>query len=255
MSRVLEGKVALVSGARTGLGAATAVALAGQGATVLASGRRAGDCGPIVERIEQRGGRATDFALDVSDLSAMPARAAEVLARHGRLDIIVNNAATIAPHALFGGLDGEDFHDALRINVSGPAALVSAVWPRLVEQGGARVINVVSGASNRAIRGWAAYCASKAALLMLTQAIELEGRPHNIRAFALAPGLVDTDMQATIRAARVNEIAEVPRANLLPADEPARVLAWLATGDADDLAGKYLDVRQDDVRARALGAG
>lgn len=250
MSGSLAGKVALVTGARGGMGAATVLALAEAGATVIATGRRDGDCAEVVAAVVARGGKAADFALDVGDLAAIPARAAAALALYGRVDILVNNAATIAPMAKLSALDPLAFDRSLTVNVSGPAALVSALWPSLK---GGRVINVVSGAANHAMSGWSAYCAGKAALLMLTRSIELEGADIGLRGFAFAPGLVDTDMQASIRAAKINQISDVPRENLQPPERPARVIAWLAAGAADDLAGQYVDIRQEGLMARVDG--
>lgn len=250
MSGSLHGKVALVTGARAGLGAATVLALAEAGATIIATGRRAGDCADVVAAVIAKGGTATDFALDVSDLAAIPARAAAALAVHGRIDILVNNAATIAPMAKLSELDPLAFDRSLTVNVSGPAALVAALWPSLKN---GRVINVVSGAANHAMSGWSAYCAGKAALMMLTRSIQLEGADIRLRGFAFAPGLVDTDMQASIRAAKINQISDVPRENLQPPERPARVIAWLASGAADDLAGQYVDIRQEGLMARVDG--
>lgn len=250
MSGSLEGKVALVTGARGGMGAATVLALAEAGATVIATGRRAGDCADVVAAVMAKGGKATDFALDVADLAAIPARAATAVSLHGRIDILVNNAATIAPMAKLSELDPLAFDRSLTVNVSGPAALVSALWPSLA---GGRVINVVSGAANHAMTGWAAYCAGKAALMMLTRSIELEGADIGLHGFAFAPGLVDTDMQASIRAAKINQISDVPRENLQPPERPAKVIAWLASGAADDLAGQYVDIRQEGLLARVEG--
>lgn len=246
----LQGKTALVTGARAGLGAAIVEALAARGATVIACGRQAGDCGPLVDSVAASGGKAFGHALDVGDLEAIPARIAAALAFTGGIDILINNAATIAPMAPIAELDALAFDAALAINVSGPVALTSALWPHFAAKGGGRVVNIVSGAANNAMRGWAAYCAAKAALLMLTKCTELEGAPLGIRGFAFAPGLVDTGMQAEIRASGINEISNIPRANLSPPGRPARVVAWLASGAADDLAGQYVDIRQEGLLDR-----
>lgn len=98
--------------------------------------------------------------------------------------------------------------------------------------------------------GWAAYCASKAALLMLTRSIALEGEAGGILGLALAPGLVDTGMQAAIRDARINAVSDIPRENLDPPERAAQMIAWLATGLGDDLAGDYVDVRQQGLQER-----
>lgn len=250
----LAGKIALVTGARGGLGAATVEALAARGATVIACGRTDGDCALVVERVVQAGGRAFDFALDVSDLAQIPARIDAALALAGSIEILVNNAATVEPMASMATLDAQAFDHALTVNVSGPAALVTALWPRIADKG-ARIVNISSGAANRPMLGWAAYCASKAALLMLSKSIDLEGAPHGIRCFAFAPGLVDTDMQRRIRSAKINEISDIPREKLAPPELPAGVIAWLASGAADDLAGQYIDIRQEGLLGRAGLAG
>jgi NAD(P)-dependent dehydrogenase (short-subunit alcohol dehydrogenase family) len=241
---LLDGQVALITGGGTGLGRAAARELVACGARVVLVGRRAEVLEATAAGI---GEAATCIAGDIRDDGDAARIVETALARHGRIDLLVNNAATIAPMARLADLDAIAFDRALTVNVSGPVALVAALWPHL---GGGRIINVVSGAANRAMPGWAAYCASKAALMMLTKSIELEGAEAGIRAFGFAPGLVDTDMQAGIRAARINDISNIPRENLLPPSRPAAVIAWLASGKADDLAGQYTDIRAEGLLSR-----
>ncbi len=247
----LQGKVALVTGARAGLGAAIAVALAKAGAIVIACGRKAGDCDAVVDMITEAGGRAFDFQLDMAAIPAISHRIDEALVLAGGIDILVNNAATIAPMATLVDIDPIAFDAAMTVNVTAPAALTAALWPHFAGKEGGRIINIVSGASNQPLLGWAAYCASKAALLMLTRSTELEGAAVGIRGFAFAPGLVDTGMQANIRAAKINEISNIPRESLSPPERPAWIVAWLASGAGDDLAGQYVDIRQEGLVRRA----
>jgi NAD(P)-dependent dehydrogenase (short-subunit alcohol dehydrogenase family) len=249
MAGLLAGKAALVTGARGGIGAATARALAEAGAAVAVCGRAAGDCAEVVDRIAAAGGMAFDHALDVGDLAAVKARVAGATERLGRLDIVVNNAGVIEPMAPLAAVDPMAFDRALRINVSGPAAIIAAAWPWL--KGGGRVVNLLSGAALRPLHGWAAYCAGKAALLMLTQAVELEGAAADLHCFGLAPGLVDTGMQAAIRAAHINAISDVPQEKLASPAIAARAIAWLASGAGDDLGGTMVDVRDVDFGRRA----
>ena len=247
----LAGKTAIVTGARHGLGAATAIALAEAGVTVAVCGRKAGDCAAVVEAIERAGGRALDAALDVGDLAAVNGRISDIADRLGQLDIVVNNAATIEPMAAIAALDMEKFDMAMRVNVSGVAAVVAAAWPRLAGHG--RIVNLLSGAAVRPLHGWAAYCSGKAALLMLTRAIDEEGRGEGIRCFGIAPGLVDTAMQASIRAAGINEVSSIPQENLADPKVAARAIAWLASGAGDGYAGTMADVRDADFMAKVNG--
>lgn len=242
----LTGKVALVTGARRGIGAAAAVALAQAGATVAAAGRRAGDCAALVEEITAAGGKAFDHAMDVADLTGIAARIEALVERAGRLDVIVNNAGVIEPMSRLDALDAAAFDLAMRTNVSGPAAIIAAAWPHF--RTGGRVINILSGAATRPLIGWAAYCSSKAALLMLTRAAELEGAAAGIHCFGLAPGLVDTAMQASIRAAKINSISDIPQEKLSTPRDAALAIAWLASGAGDAHAGTMVDIRNDDFR-------
>lgn len=243
----LAGKVALVTGARHGIGAAAALALAQGGAAVAVCGRRPGDCAAVVAAITAAGGTAADFALDVADLGGTRQRVDAITRHFGRLDIVVNNAGVIEPMAALAAVDAVAFDLALRTNVSGPAAIITAAWPHFAE--GGRIINLLSGAALRPLGGWVAYCTSKAALLMLTRACDLEGAAAGIRCFGLAPGLVDTAMQASIRAAHINEVSEIPQARLSPPDEAGRAIAWLASGAGDAHAGSMVDVRDAAIRA------
>lgn len=245
----LEGRRALVTGARAGIGAATGRALAAAGAHVALTGRREGDCAALAEEITAAGGQAFDHALDVADLAAVAGRVDAAVGRLGGLDIVINNAATIGPQARLADLDAEAFDTCQRTNLSGAAAVITAAWRHMARNGG-RILNVASGAAVRPIEGWAAYCASKAGLVMLTRQVALEGEADGILAFALAPGLVDTAMQGAIREAGVNAVAEIPRERLDPPERSAEAIAWLVSGAADDLAGLMQDIRDPDLRAR-----
>jgi len=244
----LGGKCALVTGARRGIGAETARALARCGAVVAACGRNAGDCIEVVDHIAREGGVAHEVALDVSQLHRVEEQVRIAIEMLGGLDIVINNAAVIQPMARLGLIDPEQFDRACRINLSGPLAVVNAAWDSL--KGNGRVLNLLSGAAVRPLEGWAAYCASKAGLHMLTRAIDLEGTPEGIRAFGFAPGLVDTGMQDAIREARINRVSEIPRKQLAPAHKPAEMIAWLVSGQADDLAGRMTNIRDPAVRER-----
>ncbi len=244
----LEGKRAIVTGARHGIGAEVARVLASQGAHVAVCGRKPGDCDEVVAEIKGAGGQAFDHALDVSDLAAVGGRVATAVETLGGLDIVINNAAVIEPMARIAVLDPVAFDHAARINLSGPAAVIAATWQHL--KGGGRVLNLLSGAAVGPMEGWAAYCSTKAGLLMLTRCTDLEGEPEGIRAFGIAPGVVDTGMQTAIRSARINRVSDIPRENLSSVTPPAEMIAWLVGGSVDDLAGDMVDIRDKEIRKR-----
>lgn len=245
-----QSKSALVTGARTGLGAAIARALAKDGVAVGVGVRKKGDGAKTVAEISAAGGNAREIILDVGESGAAKRAVEECASAFGGLDILVNNAAVIEPIGAISKTPPEDFARNLHINMVGAFALINAAWPLLKESRG-RIVNIISGASRAALLGWASYCSSKSALLMLTQCADLEGKPEGVRCFAFAPGLVDTAMQETIRESGVNEVSKLPRSALAHPDIPARAAAFLASGEADDLAGQYADVRDPDLRARA----
>jgi NAD(P)-dependent dehydrogenase (short-subunit alcohol dehydrogenase family) len=110
-------------------------------------------------------------------------------------------------------------------------------------------VNVSSGAASQALEGWSAYCAGKAALAMLTRSVHIEHGTEAL-AFGFIPGLVDTDMQATIRSSGINRVSQLPRSALRPVEEPAKALTYLLSGAGDDLAGGDIDIRNAQFRER-----
>jgi NAD(P)-dependent dehydrogenase (short-subunit alcohol dehydrogenase family) len=122
----------------------------------------------------------------------------------------------------------------------------------MVARGGGTIVNLSSGAARNAMEGWSAYCSGKAGLAMLTQCVAKEYGDRGIRAFGFAPGVVDTDMQVSIRASGINPVSQIPRENLAPPEEPGWAIAWLCTPEADALAGQEVDIRHESFR-RAAG--
>ncbi|MEZ5798653.1 MAG: SDR family oxidoreductase [Paracoccaceae bacterium] len=237
----LAGHSALVTGGAGGIGRATVVALAALGARVSFTARSASSLAAAQAALPQ----ATGLLCDITDRD----RLARVLSPG--FDILVNNAATIDPIGRITDLTVEAFSASIETNLTAQFHAIRLALPAMLAKGGGTVINVSSGAAHRPQEGWSAYCAGKAGLAMLTRSLHLEYGDQGIRAFGLAPGVVDTQMQGTIRASGLNPVSRIPRADLAPADQPARVLAWLCTAAADPLAGQELDVRNPDLRAAA----
>jgi len=245
----LDDKTILVTGASRGIGKAIAEAAAGAGATVALTARSAGDLEAVAAGIEAKGGTAVAFPADAMDPDAIRQVVADTVARFGGLDGLVNNAGMVDPIARLDAADAQDWLDCFNLNVVGPAIFSAAALPHLRAAAGA-VVNISSGAAHRPLEGWAAYCASKAALWMQTQSLHLEDGDA-IDVYAASPGTVDTEMQVLIRASGVNPVSQIPRANLAPPSLPAAGVVWLLAQRPVDLKGQDVNVRAEDFLQRA----
>ena len=237
----LTGKTALVTGGNRGIGLATVRALAEAGATVHFTARTAANLAAAQRDLGEI--RATGHHANLTDRIAMA-----TLLDQG-FDILVNNAAVIAPIGRILDISAEDWAASIDINLTSAFHATQRALAHMVAQGGGTIVNISSGAAHRPQEGWSAYCAGKAGLAMLTRSIHLEYGTQGIRIFGFAPGVVDTDMQVAIRASGINPVSKLPRESLAPASEPAHAIAWLCTPAADALAGQELDVRNPDLRA------
>ena len=189
----LHGKVVWITGAGTGIGLAGAQALAADGATVVMSGRRADVLGEEAERIRGNGGRAEVEALDVSDAAAVERTAAAILARHGRVDILLNSAGLNTPQRLWKDQSVEGWRNVVGINLDGSFYTTLAVLPAMRAQRDGLIINVSSwaGVFHAKFTG-AAYNGSKHAVTAMTETINMEECRNGIRACALCPAEVAT---------------------------------------------------------------
>jgi NAD(P)-dependent dehydrogenase (short-subunit alcohol dehydrogenase family) len=246
----LAGKVAIVTGASRGIGAAAALALGEAGASVVLAARTTAQAEANARQINAAGGKAAAIACDVSDYAACQRLVQETTERFGPPDVLVNNAGVIEPISMVGEADPAEWARSIEINLIGAYYVIRAVLPGMIERGHGDIINVSSGAAHRPLEGWSAYCAGKAGLAMLTRSIDLEHRPAGIRVFGFQPGTTDTDMQVTIRASGVNMVSRIPREQLTPDAHPARAIVYLCSEEADDLAGKEFALGNDDFRRR-----
>jgi NAD(P)-dependent dehydrogenase (short-subunit alcohol dehydrogenase family) len=246
----LSGKVVIVTGASRGIGAAAAEALAAAGAAVMLTARDGKLAAEVAAGITAAGGKAASMMCDVADYAAVERLVAATTQSFGRPDILVNNAGVIEPIATIAQADPTTWAKNVEINLVGAFNAVRAVLPGMLTAGGGTIVNVSSGAALRPLQGWSAYCAGKAGVAMLTQAIRLEEGANCIRVFGFQPGTTDTDMQVLIRASGINVISQIPRANLTPVEHPARAIVYLCTSAADDLVGSEFSLRDEAFRKR-----
>ncbi|MCY1069249.1 SDR family NAD(P)-dependent oxidoreductase [Nannocystis sp. RBIL2] len=183
----LADKIVLVTGGGSGLGAEIGRTLAAAGAHVIAADIQTGPLARLVAEVRDLGGRIEAAELDVRDAEAGQALIDAIVARHGRLDVLVNNAGTDKTLAV-DELSVDDIDRVLAVNLRGPFVLSRAAFPRLRAQGGGYIVNIVSTAAKRAWQNASAYHASKWGLLGLSHALHVEGRPFGIKVTALLAG-------------------------------------------------------------------
>lgn len=225
----LAGKVAVVTGAGTGIGRAAALALAEAGAEVALSGRRSAPLEEVAAAIRQGGGTTLVVPGDVSDPQAVDALFAAVLERWGRVDILLNNAGINTRERNIHDISLEDWRQVVAVNLSGSFYCARKALETMRQRRSGTIINLVSGAGKRAgaIPG-VAYSASKAGQASLTESINAEARAFNVRACSIFPGEVDTPI---IDQRPVVPSAEARAAMLQPEDVAAAILLVAALPD------------------------
>lgn len=243
----MTSRVVLVTGGGTGIGAAVARQLSKAGDQVVICGRRPE---PLHTVAEQTGALAV--VADVSEAAGVTKVVDETIAAFGRLDGLVLNHGIIRPGRV-DELSIEDWHDTLQVNLTGPFMLVRAALAYLLQARGA-VVSVASVAALRASEAMAAYSASKAALLLLTQSLAVDHGPDGLRANAICPGWTATEM-ADMEMAELGEsrgisaadayrlaTAMVPQRRAASADEVAGAVCWLLSDAASFVNGAVLPV-------------
>ena len=237
----LSGRVALVTGASRGIGRAIALRMAQQGAVVVAAARGA-NAKPTADEIGGSGGRAEAIALDVTDAQAASAAIAGVLKRHGRIDVLVNNAG-IARDQLMLRLKRDDWDAVLATNLTSAFVLTQAALKPMVRQRGGRIICISSVVGQRGNAGQANYAASKAGLIGFAKAVALEVGSRGITVNVVAPGMIETDMtRAIAEPARQAWESMIPLARLGTPDDVAAAVCFLVSDEASYITGQVLAV-------------
>ncbi len=246
MDLELTGKACLVAGASRGIGRAIALQFAATGATVAVH-YRADEQRAVATLADLGNGPHIAVCADLGEPGAAADVVADVVSRLGRIDVLVNNAGIYEPHPVLSTTAAEwqsSWRRTIAANLLGPADLIHAVVPIMVEQGGGYIVNVTSRGAFRGEPTHAAYGASKAGLNSLTQSMARALAPYGIYVTAVAPGYVATDMAAPyLEGPDGDEIrAQIPIGRVATADEVARVVVFLGSPGAESTTGTIVDV-------------
>lgn len=240
----LSRRTALVTGATAGLGAAIARALAGAGASVLVSGRTKSRGDAVVAEIRARGGEAAFVGADLAagDEETRRLAAAATDAAGGRLDILVNNAATLLMPTPTAAISERELREAFAVNVFAPFLLTGVLAPQMARHGNGAIINIGSITGLRGSAGSAVYNANKAAIHSLTKSWADEYGPAGVRVNAVAPGPIATERQEEYAAHLEPVLSRLPSRRMSSPDEVAASVVFLAGDDAANIHGAILSV-------------
>jgi len=241
----LDGRVALVTGASRGIGEATAHLLARHGAHVIVSSRKQESVDAVAEAIRSAGGQASALACHVGEPESIDAAFAQIAAEHGRLDILVNNAAT-NPH--FGHITSTPasmIEKTVDVNVRGYFLMSQQAALMMKAQGGGSIINTSSINGMRPGPGQGIYSVTKAAVISMTQAFAKECAPWKVRVNAVLPGLTETRFAAALleNERMLNMILPlIPMGRVAQPDEIAPAILFFASDAASYVTGTCLPV-------------
>ena len=238
----LQGKIALVTGASQGIGRACALELARAGTTVALAARNIEKLAAVAAEISAEGGTAKSYALDVSSEESIKSTAKAVLADHGAVHILVNNAG-ITKDGLALRMRLADFDDVLRTNLTGAFLLTQAVISSMMKARWGRVINITSVVGETGAAGQANYAASKAGLIGLTKSLAREFASRGITVNAVAPGFIQTSMTDSLTDdQKAGILTQIPLARYGTDADIAAAVAYLASDSAGYITGHTLDV-------------
>ena len=247
----LAGRVAVVTGAAGGIGAAVARAMAAEGASVVVADVQPGEA--VVEALRTTGADAVFVRCDVSDAEQVAAMVASAVERFGAVDVLVNNAGISGGTSLLHELDVAVWTRTLAVNLTGPFLCSRAAMPYLLASGRGRIVNIASTYGLIGAPLAAAYCASKGGLVNLTRQLAVDYSGQGVRVNAICPGYIDTDMggqrasldfdaAAAANARREAAAARQPIGRQAHASEVAAVAVFLACDESSFMTGSIVTV-------------
>jgi len=232
---MLQGKVAMITGASQGLGRALALAYAREGASLVLNSRREESLQPVATEATEAGAEVIAVAADVSRSADVARLVSAAVERFGGLDVLINNAGLLGPKVRIEEYPEEEWRRVIDANLTGPFLVSKAAIPHLRE--GASIINVVSGVSIQGRAEWGAYSVSKFGLEGLNQILAAELKDRGIRVNAVDPG----GMRTSMRAAAYPQ--EDPMTRITP-EENTAVFLYLASDESKDVTGERFKAQE-----------
>lgn len=242
----MAGKVAFVTGAANGIGRATAVAFAREGASVVVADISESGSQETVHMIEELGGQAVAVTSNVTIAEDVRSALDKTIETFGRLDFAFNNAGVEHPSTPLADITEETWERVIDINLRGVFLCMKYEIPLLLQQGGGAIVNTSSGAGVQGFKGGAAYGASKFGVVGMTKCAALDYAGSNIRVNAVCPGIIDTPMMDRLTEGtpegRERVIAQEPVGRMGTPEEIAATVIWMCSDESSFLVGHALVV-------------
>ena len=233
MENNIQGKVVVITGASSGLGEATAKLLSVQGAIVVLAARRTERIDKLAADIKEKGGKALAITTDVTDVEQVRKLVDKTVNEFGRIDVMINNAGLMQQSPLDSGKI-EEWNNMIDLNIKGVLYGISAVLPIMQKQKSGHIINVSSVAGHKVTPAGSVYCATKFAVLAISEGLRQEVKPYNLRTTVISPGAVDTELPRHItHEASAKGIQGFYKQTAVPADSFARAVAFAISQPED----------------------
>lgn len=233
----LRGKVAVVTGGGKNLGRVISLSFAEAGADVVVTSRTRSEIEKVEKEVREKGQKALAMTMDVSDSSQVEKAFRKIVSDFGRIDVLVNNAATRSFKSLLE-ISREEWQGVMDTNLTGAFLCCKAVGPTMIAQGGGRIINISSRGGLRGTVNRGAYCTSKSGLIQLTRSLALEWAPHNILVNAVAPGRLTTHHSPDAPVEK--RIKTIPLGRVGEFEEVALLVVYLASEACTYVTGEVI---------------